>query len=74
MKLAVGTLSAIAALYRVPNSTPGRDSVDLEIFGMEGVPHDAINARLRGDEGDPFLSEPPYQRIKCLTPPVFLSV
>jgi hypothetical protein len=25
--------------------------VDLEIFGMEGVPQDAINAKQRGDEG-----------------------
>eukprot|EP00898_Chlorokybus_atmophyticus_P003041 jgi/Chlat1/3738/Chrsp259S03897 len=40
---------------RVPNSKPGRDSTDLEIFGMNGIPQDVLDAgpdRQGGGEDD----------------------
>lgn len=33
-------------MYRVPNAIPGRDSVDLNIFGMQGVPKHLIDERV----------------------------
>jgi hypothetical protein len=32
--------------YRVPNALPGRDSVELNIFGMQGVPKHLIEERI----------------------------
>lgn len=31
-------------IYKVPNALPGRDSLDVEIFGMEGIPEEDIIA------------------------------
>jgi len=36
-------------LERVPNATPGRDTPEVEIFGMEGVPPEDVDARLRAN-------------------------
>jgi len=33
-------------VFRVPNALPGRDSVDLNIFGMQGVPKHLIDERI----------------------------
>jgi hypothetical protein len=35
-----------AALYRVPNAKAGRDQVDINVYGMEGVPAEVIEERL----------------------------
>lgn len=35
---------------KVPNAVPGRDSFDIEIFGMEGVPEEAIAERRAGGD------------------------
>ncbi|KAI8978376.1 hypothetical protein BDB01DRAFT_799621 [Pilobolus umbonatus] len=40
-------------IYKVPNAMPGRDSLDIEIFGMEGIPEEdmiAHEARLAGGQ------------------------
>ena len=34
-------------LIKVPNALPGKDSVELEIFGMEGVPPEDVQARIQ---------------------------
>lgn len=36
--------------YRVPNAKEGRESTDIEIYGMEGIPPDALAAHY-GEEG-----------------------
>ncbi|TYZ59161.1 hypothetical protein PybrP1_006411 [[Pythium] brassicae (nom. inval.)] len=43
------------ALAAVPNAKPGRDSVDLDIYGMQGVPDDS----LASDAKKPRLEAPP---------------
>jgi hypothetical protein len=37
-------------LFRVPNAKPGRESTDIEIYGMQGIPPDVLAAHY-GDEG-----------------------
>ena len=37
-----GYICALFLRNRVPNARPGRESVEIEIFGMEGVPPEAI--------------------------------
>ena len=37
---AITLLSSYLALCRIPGAKPGRDTLDLEIFGMAGVPDD----------------------------------
>lgn len=32
------------AYYRVPNAKEGRESTDIEIYGMQGIPADAMTA------------------------------
>jgi hypothetical protein len=34
----------------VPNAKPGRESTDIEIYGMQGIPPDVLAAHY-GDEG-----------------------
>lgn len=41
------------SLYRVPNAKPGRESTEIEIYGMEGIPHDILAAHY-GEEGGTF--------------------
>ena len=33
-------------LFRVPNAKAGRDQVDINVYGMEGVPGEVIEERL----------------------------
>lgn len=42
--MASGALSDFPVIDRVPNARPGRESVEIEIFGMEGIPPEAIAA------------------------------
>ncbi len=35
-----------SSLYRVPNAKAGRDQVDINVYGMEGVPAEVIEERL----------------------------
>ena len=61
----------------VPNAIPGRDSIEVEIFGMEGIPEEDRLAHERTKTGkfqtrQPFLSAPnhaftPYQPTHKLT-------
>ena len=39
--------------YRVPNAKEGRESTDIEIYGMQGIPPDVLASHY-GDEGIPF--------------------
>ncbi|GAN02452.1 C2H2 finger domain-containing protein [Mucor ambiguus] len=42
-------------IYKVPNALPGRDKLDIEIFGMEGIPEEdmiAHEARISGNHGN----------------------
>jgi hypothetical protein len=36
---------------RVPNAKPGRESTDIEIYGMQGIPPDVLAAHY-GEEGE----------------------
>lgn len=38
-------------VYRVPNAKPGRESTDIEIYGMQGIPPDVLAAHY-GEEGE----------------------
>jgi hypothetical protein len=38
------------ALVRVPNAKPGRESTDIEIYGMQGIPPDVLASHY-GDDG-----------------------
>lgn len=37
-------------LVRVPNAKPGRESTEIEIYGMQGIPADILAAHY-GEEG-----------------------
>lgn len=37
-------------MFRVPNAKPGRESTDIEIYGMQGIPPDILAAHY-GEEG-----------------------
>lgn len=37
-------------MFRVPNAKPGRESTEIEIYGMQGIPPDALAAHY-GEEG-----------------------
>jgi hypothetical protein len=39
---------------RVPNAKPGRESTDIEIYGMQGIPPDVLAAHY-GEEGEDFF-------------------
>ncbi len=39
-------------MSRVPNAVPGRESIEAEIFGMEGVPEGDIMARELARNGE----------------------
>lgn len=45
---------------RVPNAKPGRESTDIEIYGMQGIPPDVLAAHY-GEEGEVLC--------KCVTYP-----
>jgi len=38
----------------VPNAKPGRESTEIEIYGMQGIPPDVLAAHY-GDEGHTIL-------------------
>ena len=38
------------SIFRVPNAKPERESTELEIFGMEGIPPEILAAH-EGDQG-----------------------
>lgn len=40
--------------YRVPNAKTGRESTDIEIYGMQGIPPDVLAAHY-GEEGEGSL-------------------
>ena len=40
----------ICFYFRVPNAKPERESTELEIFGMEGIPPEILAAH-EGDQG-----------------------
>jgi hypothetical protein len=44
-----------ASFDRVPNAKPGRESTDIEIYGMQGIPPDVLAAHY-GEEGEDFFS------------------
>eukprot|EP00850_Spirogloea_muscicola_P025485 SM003242S12604 [mRNA] locus=s3242:62:1527:+ [translate_table: standard] len=48
-------------LTKVPNARPGRESVDLEIYGMDGIPPEAIAAHAAELEED----GPPGKAVKA---------
>ena len=49
--LAINALSySIFGCYRVPNAKPGRESTDIEVYGMQGIPSDILAAHY-GEEG-----------------------
>lgn len=41
--------------YRVPNAKDGRESTDIEIYGMQGIPPDVLAAHY-GEEGKRILT------------------
>lgn len=43
-------LDIFSFLFRVPNAKPGRESTEIEIYGMQGIPPDALAAHY-GEEG-----------------------
>ncbi|KAG5516121.1 hypothetical protein RHGRI_036987 [Rhododendron griersonianum] len=43
---------------KVPNAKPGRESTDIEIYGMQGIPPDVLAAHY-GEEDLPFPPSPP---------------
>lgn len=43
-----------ASFDRVPNAKPGRESTDIEIYGMQGIPPDVLAAHY-GEEGEDFF-------------------
>ncbi|KAF9359036.1 hypothetical protein BGX26_000287 [Mortierella sp. AD094] len=54
----------------VPNAMPGRETVDLEIYGMEGIPEeDLIAYNAKQDAGD----NPSSKRPKIASAPIELS-
>ncbi|KAF9198180.1 hypothetical protein BGZ49_001089, partial [Haplosporangium sp. Z 27] len=54
----------------VPNAMPGRETVDLEIYGMEGIPEeDLIAYNAKQDAGDNPISKRP----KIASTPLELS-
>lgn len=44
------SLLCFLLLYRVPNAKSGRESTDIEIYGMQGIPPDVLAAHY-GEEG-----------------------
>ncbi|RVW15745.1 Protein suppressor of FRI 4 [Vitis vinifera] len=52
----------IQLLYRVPNAKPGRESTEIEIYGMEGIPHEILAAHY-GEEGST-----PYKSVIAFFP------
>lgn len=48
-------------LCRVPAAKAGRDSIELEVFGMAGVPEGAVPGALPLDGGFCFLN--PQERV-----------
>ena len=39
---------------RVPNAKPGRETTDIEIYGMQGIPPDVLAAHY-GEDGEDAL-------------------
>ncbi|RVX02718.1 Protein suppressor of FRI 4 [Vitis vinifera] len=48
----------IQLLYRVPNAKPGRESTEIEIYGMEGIPHEILAAHYGEGGSTPYKSVP----------------
>ncbi|KAL6003816.1 Protein SUPPRESSOR OF FRI 4 [Asimina triloba] len=44
------------SVTKVPNAKPGRESTDIEIFGMQGIPPDVLAAHYGEDEEGPSKS------------------
>ncbi|PHT99439.1 hypothetical protein BC332_31634 [Capsicum chinense] len=42
--------SRICGCYRVPNAKEGREPTDIEVYRMQGIPHDVLAAHY-GEEG-----------------------
>ena len=51
-------------LFRVPNAIPGRESTEIEIFGMQGIPDDILAAHYgEGEQGIDIVSPLYYNGI-----------
>lgn len=50
--------SVVLLSCRVPNAKPGRESTEIEIYGMQGIPPDVLAAHY-GEEG-----EDPHMRMR----------
>jgi hypothetical protein len=50
-----------SATFRVPNALPGRETLEYEIFGMEGIPHEDLLAHERAMSS----GENPAKRFKA---------
>ena len=48
-------------INKVPNAVPGRDNIELEIFGLEGIPEGDRIARELAVQGE----SPPSSRAVC---------
>jgi hypothetical protein len=62
--ITIPTLTALLTFtytFRVPNALPGRDTLEYEIFGMEGIPHEDLVAH----EQAMSSGENPAKRFKA---------
>lgn len=57
-------------LYKIPNAMEGRDSVEFEIFGMEGIPQEDLIARSQPDQREVkrMAMDPEYSAIPSAIP------
>lgn len=50
LNLIVLLFDVVVFLHRVPNAKAGRESTEIEIYGMQGIPADVLAAHY-GEEG-----------------------
>ncbi|MED6204501.1 Protein SUPPRESSOR OF FRI 4 [Stylosanthes scabra] len=62
------------SVTKVPNAKPGRESTDIEIYGMQGIPPDVLAAHYGEEDDDvpskaPKLDIPSTQLVGGMVPP-----
>ena len=56
-------------MSRVPNASPGRENIEIEIFGMEGIPEQDKIAHERAKNGEltfEYLGKGEYLKLQWL--------
>ncbi|KAI4311813.1 hypothetical protein MLD38_036678 [Melastoma candidum] len=58
------------SVTKVPNAKPGRESTDIEIYGMQGIPPDVLASHYAADDDEDAAAPPKVAKVDVRPPPL----